>query len=68
MPKVAFLEVPIAFLLLLAGASEFEASPDEAPRSTVTAEAVERYQASIRARMAGADALPDKADDEWTSS
>jgi len=62
----AILKVPIAFLLL-SGASEFEAA-EEAPRSTVTAEAVERYQASIRARMAGSDALPDKAEDEWTSS
>lgn len=55
-------------LLLFYEGSRLPFQAEELPRSTVTAEAVKRFQASIRARMAGSDALPDKTEDEWTSS
>ncbi|CAE7531901.1 tas [Symbiodinium natans] len=62
------LKVQVVLFLLLGGSWSEAAEAEEPPRSTVTTEAVERFQASIRARMAGSDALPDKAEDEWTSS
>eukprot|EP00434_Breviolum_minutum_P043799 symbB.v1.2.039060.t1/scaffold6325.1/size19000/1 len=51
---------------LFAGISMVAA--EELPRSTITKEAVQRFQASVRARMSGSDTTPDKAEDEWTSS
>eukprot|EP00913_Durusdinium_trenchii_P027787 g26055.t2 len=41
---------------------------EELPRSTVTKEAVQRFHQSVRARIAGSELTPDKAEDEWTSS
>eukprot|EP00435_Cladocopium_sp_Y103_P063630 s215_g25.t1 len=52
--------------VVLAGAPTVAA--DDMPRSTITKEAVQRFQASVRARMSGSDLTPDKAEDEWTSS
>mmetsp|Transcript_22768 Transcript_22768/g.37474 ORF Transcript_22768/g.37474 Transcript_22768/m.37474 type:complete len:235 (-) Transcript_22768:40-744(-) len=49
--------------VIFAGAAE-----DDLPRSTITKEAVQRFQASVRARMSGSELTPDKAEDEWTSS
>eukprot|EP00438_Fugacium_kawagutii_P030095 Skav228184 [mRNA] locus=scaffold3933:319662:320761:+ [translate_table: standard] len=49
--------MPRLALLVLLGV----AVADEMPRSTITKEAVQRFQSSIRARLAGTDRTPDKA-------